>query len=150
MRRTPYKYNESIDRFLDENLEKENEKSRLLGNHKQHLTNAQIYDMVKEAGFDIGLTVVSDHIKQKRNRKKEVFIRQEYDYGDRCEYDFGEVNLSLEALPEHIIWLSLVLPHRITDGHICIRIKRRKYFLILMSATSNYAEAYQRKWSMTT
>lgn len=97
-RRTPYKYNESIDRFLDEILETENEKSRLLGNHKQHLTNAQIYDMVKEAGFDIGLTVVSDHIKQKRDRKKEVFIRQEYDYGERCEYDFGEVKLVIGGI----------------------------------------------------
>jgi hypothetical protein len=28
-----------------------------------------------------------------RNRQKQVFIRQQYEFGDRIEYDFGEVRL---------------------------------------------------------
>jgi hypothetical protein len=37
--------------------------------------------------------VISDHIKVKRGKIKEAFIKQEYDFGTRLEYDFGEVKL---------------------------------------------------------
>ena len=48
-------------------------------------------------GFDIGLTTVSNKIKEKRHKARECFIKQEYDYGDRLEYDFGEVKLVIDG-----------------------------------------------------
>ena len=92
--RKPVKYNKEIDAALEMILESEKEKCRLLGErHKQHLTNVQIHRLVCEQGFDIGLTTISDHVREKRKIIKEAYIRQQYDYGDRLEYDFGDIRL---------------------------------------------------------
>ena len=91
--RRAYKYTAEIDAALDQILESEDEKSLLLGSNKQYLTNLQIHQQLVAQGFDIGKSTISTKIKEKRNRKKECFIRQDYDFGDRLEFDFGEVKL---------------------------------------------------------
>lgn len=97
--RQPYKYNVEIDEAIDRILESEAEKARELGeSHKQKLTIKQIHQMVREAGHDIGITMVGVHIRQKRPKKAEAYIRQEYEYGTRIEYDFGEVRLVVNGL----------------------------------------------------
>ena len=94
--RRPRKYTDKIDEMLDVILAGEAAKDAALGgSHKQKLTNVQIHRMVRDAGHDIGLTVLSGHIREKREIKKEAFIRQEYDFGERLEYDFGEVRLEI-------------------------------------------------------
>jgi len=98
--RRPRKYTQEIDEMLDRILlEEEAKDGKLGGGHKQRLTGVQIYGLIKAAGHDIGLSVVCAHIKEKRDRKKEVFIRQEYEYGQRLEYDFGEVRLVIGDIP---------------------------------------------------
>ncbi len=64
--------------------------------------------MVKEHGFDIGRTTITSTIREKRNRTKECFIRQDYEFGDRLEYDFGEVKLVIDGVLDtyHIAVLS--------------------------------------------
>ena len=37
-------------------------------------------------------------MKEKRGKIAEAFIRQEYDFGDRIEYDFGEVKLVIDGV----------------------------------------------------
>ena len=92
--RYPRKYNEQIDAMLDAILAGEAAKDAVLGSrHKQKLTVVQIHGMIRDAGHDIGKTVISGHIQEKRAKAKEAFIRQEYDFGARLEYDFGEVKL---------------------------------------------------------
>ena len=92
--RNPRKYTEAIDVLLDLILAEEAAKDAVLGSrHKQRLTIVQIHGMVRDAGHDIGKTTLSEHIREKRAKAREAFIRQEYDFGSRLEYDFGEVKL---------------------------------------------------------
>jgi transposase len=91
------KYSKAIDERLEEILEDEIEKTKELRTHKQKLTNLQIYEIIKESGFDIGYTTISTKIREKRNKSKECFIRQDYFLGDRLEYDFGEVKLVIDG-----------------------------------------------------
>ena len=51
----------------------------------------------KNAGFNVSETTIRTHIRQKRDIHKECFIRQEYQYGHRFEYDFGEVKLIIDG-----------------------------------------------------
>lgn len=95
-RRKKIKYTPELDAYIDKILEKEVIKDKLLGPHKQQLTISRIFKMVTEAGFDIGLSTVSNHVKIKRDKAKECFVKQQYDYGDRLEYDFGEVKLIID------------------------------------------------------
>jgi transposase len=97
--RKPSKYTEAIDKAIDALLDSEAEKSRELGgNHKQKLTVRQIHRLVRDQGHDIGLTVVTMRVSDKRKRLAEAFIRQEYDFGQRLEYDFGEVKLIINGI----------------------------------------------------
>jgi hypothetical protein len=54
--------------------------------------------MLVAEGFDISISTISVEINRIRNSVKECFIRQEYDFGDRLEYDFGEVKLEIGGL----------------------------------------------------
>ena len=96
--RSPRKYTDEIDALLDTILANETAKDAVLGTgHKQKLTKVQIHQMIRDAGHDIGITVVSEHIRKKQVKTKEAFIRQEYDFGSRIEYDFGEVKLVIDG-----------------------------------------------------
>ena len=94
--RSARKYNEDIDYLLDKILNDEKEKKARLGPNKQMLTKHQIYELIKKSGFDIGETTIRNKINEKRNITKECFIKQEYEYGERFEYDFGEVKLIID------------------------------------------------------
>lgn len=102
------KYSAEIDEDLDQILAWEVEKLRILGANKQQLTNIQIHQELLDRGHDIGKTTISTKIKEKRQRAKECFIRQDYDYGDRIEFDFGEVKLCIgdEVKKFHMAVLS--------------------------------------------
>lgn len=89
------KYTEELDERLRDIDAEERVKTRLMGaQHKQKLTNKQIHAKLLEEGYEISLATVNIQLARIRKRYKEVFIRQEYGYGDRLEYDFGEVQLN--------------------------------------------------------
>jgi len=88
------KYTEELDKRLKAILKEEERKTQLFGpTHKQNLTNKQIHQKLVDEGFDISGITINIELANIRNRQKEVFIRQQYDLGDRLEYDFGEVFL---------------------------------------------------------
>lgn len=69
----------------------------ILGRHKQGLTRQQMHQLLVGQGFDISYTTIANKINAKNNASKECFIKQIYEYGDRLEYDFGEVKLSING-----------------------------------------------------
>jgi hypothetical protein len=95
-KRKPYKYTDEMDQALDAILQSEEEKRQKLGPNKQQLTHTQIHEKLCAQEFDIGLTTIATKIKEKRNYQKECFIKQEYNLGDRVEFDFGEVKLDIQ------------------------------------------------------
>ena len=92
--RKRHKYTEEVEKRLKEILKEETKKDRLFGSgHKQKLTNKQIHQKLVDEGYEISGITISIALAEIRKRQREVFIRQEYDLGDRLEYDFGEVFL---------------------------------------------------------
>ena len=88
--RVRWKYTEAVDRRLREILRTEEEKTRRLGErHKQKLTNKQIHEMLVREGFSISRVTVNNELAKIRKRQKEVYIRQEYDFGE-VKLDCGE------------------------------------------------------------
>jgi transposase len=88
------KYTEEMDKRLKAILKEEDKKNRLFGpGHKQKLTNKQIHQKLVDEGYDISGITINIALADIRKRQKEVFIRQQYELGDRLEYDFGEVFL---------------------------------------------------------
>lgn len=77
--------------------------------------------MIKDKGFDISYPSIAVYVRKKRNINKECFIKQEYDFADRLEYDFGEVKLLIA-------------------GKLC-----KLYIAVLSSPASNFRWAYLYK-----
>ena len=94
------KYTKEMDMYLDEILADEAKKCKVLGSNKQQLTQVQIHELFIAKGFDISLSTIGNKIREKRNKSIECFVRQDYDLGDRLEYDFGEVKLSIDGKVE--------------------------------------------------
>lgn len=92
------KYSPAMDEALDKILESESEKCKELGVHKQQLTNEQIHQLMLKQEFNISYSTISNYVRIKRDKIKECFIKQSYDYGDRLEYDFGEVKLLINGV----------------------------------------------------
>lgn len=92
--RTRHKFTPELEERLHEILAEEKHKDRILGaNHKQGLTNNQIRNKLVAEGFDISQPTINNALAEIRNRQRNVYIRQHHDFGDRLEYDFGEVRL---------------------------------------------------------
>ena len=90
------KYTQEIENRLKGILDSEKRKDAKLGQgHKQSMSNKQIFEILQEEGYDISYPTVNKALAVLRNgvRKRRVFIRQQHDFGDRLEYDFGEVRL---------------------------------------------------------
>ena len=84
----------ALKNILNDELEKE----KILGTNKQALTKLQIYELLKKQGFDVSYSSVANEIAKIKNFGKECFIRQDDEFGDRLEYDFGEVKLVINGI----------------------------------------------------
>lgn len=88
------KYTDAMEERLKEILKAERRKDAVLGQgHKQRMTNKQIYGIIQAEGHDISQSTINSALSRLRAKPKQVYIRQVYDFGDRVEYDFGEVRL---------------------------------------------------------
>ena len=83
---------------LENILNDEDKKTKVLGTNKQSLTKQQIHELLKNQGFDISYSSVVLEIKRIKQIGKECFIKQDYEYGDRLEYDFGKVKLVINGI----------------------------------------------------
>ena len=92
--RVKKKFTNEISQEVDRLL-KANEEKRSCGLHKQMMKKIDILEHLQELGFDIGYTTVCNQINSKLINRKEAFIRQVYNPGDVCEFDWGEVKLEI-------------------------------------------------------
>jgi transposase len=82
-----------IDAFLEENGKKIQQ-----GLRKQILKNIDILQLLHDQGFDVGYTTVCNYIREKLGKpapNQEAFIRQQYQPGSVCEFDWGEIKLNI-------------------------------------------------------
>lgn len=87
-----------VEARMSELLEKEREKDRRLGPHKQALTAKAVYEILAEEGYAIKYRTVAHYWSKMKAKAKEAFIKQNYALGARVEFDFGEVKLEIEGV----------------------------------------------------
>jgi len=73
---------------------------------KQRLTAKRIWELLVRDGHKIGYTSVKDEVARwkRTNSPREVFILQEPRVGQRAEFDWGEVTLSIRG-----VWMKFYL-----------------------------------------
>jgi transposase len=73
----------------------ENAVKRSLGQHKQQLKKVDIYETLVEEGYDISYPSICNLVRELESPAGESFIKQSYEPGDVCEFDWGEVKLHI-------------------------------------------------------
>lgn len=79
---------EEVEKCLEKNEQKKD-----LGQYKQIMKKIDIYEFLIENDYDIGYTTITNLVNKLRNKKKEAFIKQTYNAGEVCEFDWGEAKL---------------------------------------------------------
>lgn len=93
--RKPRKVTEEMMKAIEECL-KLNEWRRANGMAKQQMKKIDIHEyLVDKKRFNIGYSTVKRLVRAIENKHREAFIRQEYDYGKVCEFDWGTVKLNI-------------------------------------------------------
>ena len=94
--RKPRKVTPEIIAEISYRLE-ENEKKRSRGEHKQQMKNTDISEYLISKGYEIGYTTVCRLVNRLTDSSAETYIKQYYEPGEVCEFDWGEVKLFLES-----------------------------------------------------
>lgn len=84
---------QTIQRHLDENEEK-----RRKGQRKQQKKPIDIYEAMAVDGADISYSTVLRFIRSLEQKTKEAYIKASYTPGDVCEFDWGEVKLTVDGV----------------------------------------------------
>lgn len=66
-----------------------NEQRRSSGMSKQQMKKIDIYEYLQKKGYDISYATVKLLVRNNEERHREAFIRQEYELGDVCEFDWS-------------------------------------------------------------
>ena len=94
--RTKIKLTREVESAIEELLEK-NEQKKQQGLGKQLFKKKDILEALQGQGYEIGYTTVCNYIseREKRQNRKEAYIRQVYRPGETCEFDWGEIKLNI-------------------------------------------------------
>ena len=94
--RAKQKLTEQMITRIEECLEQNREK-RQGGKHKQVMKKVDIWEVLQREGHQIGYTTVCNYIRR-GEQGKETYIRQHYEPGRVCEFDWGEVKLEINGV----------------------------------------------------
>jgi transposase len=95
--RSKVRLTEEIQCVIDTVLEQNDTKIQQ-GMRKQILKKIDILQLIHDQGLEIGYTTVCNYICEKQGKSvagKETFIRQQYQPGCSCEFDWGEIKLNI-------------------------------------------------------
>jgi transposase len=76
---------------------RENEIKKATGRRKQQKKKIDIYECLIEEGYEISYPTICNYIREKSQETKEAYIRQEYQPGETCEFDWGYVTLYING-----------------------------------------------------
>jgi transposase len=79
---------EEIGYCINQNAQKINQ-----GLCKQIMKKIDIHEYLLSKGYTIGYTTICNYIREKASLGKEAFIKQIYNPGEVCEFDWGDVKL---------------------------------------------------------
>lgn len=118
---------------------------RQTGMRKRCLKRQDIHRALTEKGFCISYSSVCKFIRrckaEKTKKPKDVFVKQYYEPGEECEFDWGEVNCASAASQSPSRWRSLPCVTARDAGPTCSA-TRIIWLSWSRSATSSTVAAY--------
>ena len=100
--RTKTKLTDQVRDVIDELLAK-NEDRRRAGQSKQCMAATDIHEHLTDLGHQISYRTVARYIRAHKAKGSELFIRQKYEPGQACEFDWGHVVLKIGGKTKHLM-----------------------------------------------
>jgi len=87
----------------------ENERKRDGGNRKLVMRATDIHELLVESGYKISYPSVNNCVRELSERVREAYIKQVYEYGEVCEFDWCEARLviGMRELPYRLAVFTL-------------------------------------------
>lgn len=73
----------------------ENDNKIAMGNSKLCMKSTDIHELLMDKKCKISYPTVNNYVKLLSDSKKEAFIKQHYEFGEVCEFDWGDVKLHI-------------------------------------------------------
>ena len=74
---------------------------------KQRLTGVRLYRALVEEGYQVGLTMIYQYLRERRRQRAEVYVPLIHRAGDEAQVDFFEVTVELDG-QRHKAWKFLL------------------------------------------
>ena len=84
-----------VARGIIEECLRDNKEKRATGRRKQQMKKVDIHAFLRSKGIRISYSTVKRLVAEIERAHQEAYIRQEYDLGDVCEFDWGDVVLDI-------------------------------------------------------
>ena len=75
----------------------ENERKKAIGNAKLVMKSTDIHELLIEKGFRISYPSVNNCVRKLSSKVSEAYIKQSYEYGEVCEFDWCEAKLTING-----------------------------------------------------
>ena len=95
--RSKRRFTSAIAEVIDSCL-KENSAKLSSNRWKQRMLKCDIHDLLREQNHIISYSSVCNYIRSMESKTKESFIKQIYQPGHSCEFDWGEVKLCINGI----------------------------------------------------
>ena len=79
------------------------ERNRMLGQNKQGVTASILHKTLVDEGYNIGLTTITNAFRKYKDKPRECFIKQTYDFGQRAEFDFHKIKVHVDGINKKIL-----------------------------------------------
>lgn len=93
-----------LDAYLESNAQKRGQ-----GDHKQVMKKVDMHEGLLALGYEIGYTTVCNYVRTVEYHAQEAYIRQHYEAGVSCEFDWAEVRLEIGG-EKYRLMLALFSP----------------------------------------
>lgn len=132
------------------NFLKDNEIKRNTGKSKMCMTAQDMFEALIEKGFSLSYTSVAQYVQKFKENEYtfEAFIKQNYNYGDVCEFDWGEVKLTINGIDVKYRMAVFTMAKSNLDLHTCIKMKILKALLMHILDFLNILVVYLSVWFM--
>lgn len=107
--RKPKKVTPEVEAAIEECLSL-NAQKRVMGMKKQEMRKIDICEHLRSKGYDISYSTVKRLTREIELRHEEAFIRQEYEPGQICEFDWGTVKLDIGGTGYRKYQMSVFTP----------------------------------------
>jgi transposase/predicted transcriptional regulator len=86
-------FNKEVQTRFNELIKVNDERNQDLGSNKQQLTAALLFRTLIKEGFKVSETTIRSKYREYKQKQKECFIKQWYEYGEVAQYDFHQIKL---------------------------------------------------------